>query len=434
MRFTAPDRSAARRLPRAARRPGKRGPLSALAAIAFAISACALPPRLPAVPQAETTEAEIPGIPNARYFPDTQIDLIAAETVAARKREAAWLASQGYRGPLPPIDLLAVSGGGADGAFGAGLLVGWTATGTRPAFKLVTGVSTGALTAPFAFLGSDWDPQLTAVYTAIRPADIFESRLLTAAIWNDALADTTPLYRLISRYANKTMLTAIAREYAHGRLLLIGTTDLDARRPVLWNIGAIAASGSPQAVTLFRKILLASAAVPAFFPPVLIDVEAGGVHHQEMHVDGGTIAQMFLYPPALTENAAMRGAPRRVVRAWLIRNSRVDPDWATVKRSTMSIAEDAISTMIQFSGLNDLGRIYATARRDKIDYNLAYIGTDFTLKAKESFDPAYMRALYAYAYAKARAGYHWAKRPPYALGDTSVRALAPGEAPASVSN
>ena len=139
--------------------------LALLTTFLLAIAGCSVPQRLAAVPQNETTEAQIPGIPNARYFPDTQRDQLAQETLAARKREAAALAQAGYHGPLPETNLLAISGGGADGAFGAGLLTGWTQAGTRPAFKLVTGVSTGALTAPFAFLGPAWDKQLTAVRT-----------------------------------------------------------------------------------------------------------------------------------------------------------------------------------------------------------------------------------------------------------------------------
>jgi hypothetical protein len=380
---------------------------------------------LTAVPQSKTTLAQLPGIPNARYFPDTQIDLMAQETLAARNRETAALAQEGHHGLLPETNLLAVSGGGADGAFGAGILTGWTEAGTRPEFKLVTGVSTGALTAPFAFLGPSWDPQLTAVYTGIKPADVFERRGFTAAIWNDAMSDTAPLWRLISRFANQEMLTAIAREYAKGRLLLIGTTDLDARRPVIWNIGAIAASGQPQALDLFRKILLASAAIPAVFPPVLVNVEVNGQRYQEMHVDGGAIAQMFLYPPALARAEALRSAKPRPVRAWLIRNSRLDPDWASVERSTMGIAQDAITTMIQISGMNDVNRIYLTTLRDHVDYNLAYIGQDFSLKAKEDFDPVFMHALYDYGRAKARAGYPWAKRPPWISAGEPVFSAAP---------
>ncbi len=407
-------------------RPARRACGLGLAiATLLALTACSLPERLSAVPQNDTTIAQIQGIPNARYFPDTQIDLMAQETLAARNREIAALAQAGQSGPLPETDILAVSGGGADGAFGAGLLTGWTEAGTRPEFKLVTGVSTGALTAPFAFLGPAWDPQLTAVYTGIKSADVFERRGFTAAIWNDAMSDTTPLFRLISRYVNQEMLAAIAGEYAKGRLLLIGTTDLDARRPVIWNIGAIAASGQPQALDLFRKILLASAAIPAYFPPVLVDVEANGQRYQEMHVDGGAIAQMFLYPPALAHAEILRTKTPRQIHAWLIRNSRLDPDWATVERSTMGIAQDAIATMIQTSGMNDVNRIYLTTVRDRVDYNLAYIGRDFTVKATEDFDPVFMHDLYEYGRTKARAGYPWAKRPPWVPAGETVFSAAP---------
>ncbi len=399
--------------------------LALLTSLLLVFAGCAAPERLSAVPRNETTAAQIPGIPNARYFPDTQADLLAQDAVAALRREEADLAQSGYGGPLRTANLLAISGGGADGAFGAGLLTGWTEAGTRPEFKLVTGVSTGALTAPFAFLGPAWDPQLAAVYTKIKTADVFRERGLTAAIWNDAMYDTTPLWRLISRLANQEMLAAIAREYARGRVLLIGTTDLDAGRPVLWNIGAIAASGQPGALDLFRKILLASAAIPAFFPPVLINVEVNGQHYQEMHVDGGALAQMFLYPPALAHAQAFRTETRRPIRAWLIRNSRLDPDWASVRRQTMSIAQEAIATMIQMSGINDVTRLYFTAIRDHVDYNLAYIGPEFTVTPNEGFDPVYMRALYDYGHNKARAGYPWVKRPPWIPAGETVFGGAP---------
>jgi predicted acylesterase/phospholipase RssA len=181
---------------------------------------------------------------------------------------------------------------------------GWTAVGTRPTFKMVTGVSTGELIAPFAFLGSDYDAQLREVYTTMTPDKVFRMRGLTAALFDDAMADTGPLAEIIAKYADQKMFDAIAAEYKKGRLLMIGTTDLDAQRPVIWNIGAIAASGHPGALDLFRKILRASAAIPGAFQPVLIDVELDGKKYQELHVDGGAIAQLFLYPPSIDMSAS----------------------------------------------------------------------------------------------------------------------------------
>ena len=165
---------------------------------------------------------------------------------------------------------------------------------------MVTGVSTGALIAPFAFLGPQLRSRACARSTRrMTPDRIFRTRGLSAALFDDAMADTSPLADVIAKYADEKMFAAIAREYSEGRLLLIGTTDLDAQRPVIWNIGALAASGKPEALKLFRKILRASAAIPGLFQPVMIDVELDGSKYQEMHVDGGAIAQLFLYPPTL---------------------------------------------------------------------------------------------------------------------------------------
>ena len=252
---------------------------------------CATPGRLAAVPVQDTTRAEIPGIPHARYWVTSDIEPFIRDALASAQREQAYLARTGHQGPLPPVNFLAISGGGDDGAFGAGLLVGWTASGTRPEFKGVTGVSTGALIAPFAFLGPEEDAALREVYTMIGPQNILKPRGLLAALTDDGLADNSPLFELISRHINAEFLARIAREYQDkGRLLLVGTTDLDARRPVIWNMGeiAMAAQDNPKALDLFRKIMLASAAIPGAFPPVMIDVEVNGKPYQEMHVDGGT--------------------------------------------------------------------------------------------------------------------------------------------------
>jgi predicted acylesterase/phospholipase RssA len=380
---------------------------------------CASLERSPSAPLNLTDQAAVLGIPNARFYADTQGAAIAQEALRAIERERVALPTLGGGGTgLPPANLLALSGGSDDGAFGAGLLVGWTEAGTRPEFKLVSGVSTGSLIAPFAFLGSAYDPQLRAVYTAVQPQDIFEERSLLTAVFHESFADTTPLFHLISRYVDEAMMAAIAREYSRGRLLLIGTANLDVERPVIWNIGAIAASGKPGAIELVRKILLASAAVPGLFPPVLIDVDAGGLRFQEMHVDGGAVAQMFLYPPTPQFQAGVK----KLVRdrhAFLIRNSRLDADLASVERSLFSITERAIDTMIRYSGYNDVLRIYTTTQRDGVDFNLAYIGSDFDLEHKVPFDQAYMRALFDYGYRRARAGYPWSKIPP--LFDVSTR-------------
>lgn len=389
------------------------GASGALAAPAL-LGACASPVRLAAVPREEATQATVLGLPNERFFFLSDPIAVDAEFQAAGAREIA-LRQSGPRAPLPMTNILAVSGGGEDGAFGAGLLCGWTETGTRPVFNLVTGVSTGALTAPFAFLGPAYDGALRDVYTNVTIRDVAESRGMVAAIFDDALADTAPLYRTISRHLDETMLAALARAYDDGRLLLIGTTNLDAQIPVVWNIGAIAKSGDPRALDLIRRLLLASAAVPGAFPPVMIDVEIDGRRHQEMHVDGGAIAQAFAYPAAVGEARLARrrrGVPTREARLWMIRNARLDPGWASVDRRTLGIVGRAISTMIFASGFNDVIRVYNRTQQDGVDFNLAFIGADFDVELNEPFDQTYMRALFEYGYRRALTGYDWAKRPP----------------------
>ena len=377
------------------------------------LQGCSTPARLEAVPQPEEGAAVVDGMTGIRYWQQSDLALLEQDATDAYKREAALAAAAGNTGPLPPANFLAISGGGEDGAFGAGLLVGWTDAGTRPEFKIVTGVSTVALTAPFAFLGSKYDDQLKAVYTAISKKDVLEERGMLAAIFDDALADSAPLKKLVAHYVTTDMLKAIAAENAKGRILLIGTTNIDARKPVIWNIGKIAASGNPNALELVQKILVASAAIPGAFPPMMIDVEVNGKHYQEMHVDGGASAQVFVYPTRLkvAEFSAAAGITRER-RAYIIRNARLDPDWADTKRQTLSIAGRAVSSLIQNQGIGDLYRIYATTQRDKVDFNLAYIPASFNVPLPEPFDKHYMNELFMVGYNLARSGNPWVKVPP----------------------
>jgi predicted acylesterase/phospholipase RssA len=377
-------------------------------ALQLGISGCSTPDRLPAVPQsasAQITPAQTP----IRYLVTRETDSFAAEAYSALEKEKAWLASQGQSGPLPPAYFLAISGGGDNGAYGAGFLNGWTASGKRPEFKVVTGVSTGALIAPFAFLGPKYDYVLEKVYTQTSQKDIFKKRgLLKGALFGDAMADTRPLANVIAAFVNQQLLDEIAAEYAKGRILLVGTANLDSLEPVIWNMTAIAASKDPQSIPLFRNILLASASIPGAFPPVMIDVDVGGVRHQEMHVDGGTMAQVFFYPPSV--NVAQAAPRQRTL--YIIRNARLDADWASVERRTMSIAARAIGSLTRTQGVGDLYRIYATTQRDGIDFNLTYIPPTFNTPHLEEFDTNYMRELFAVGRDLAKGPYQWQKYPP----------------------
>ena len=377
------------------------------------LAACATPPRGPAVPIARTRDARVLGLPNERFFFPWDGDAFRTEVLAAQAR-ARQIYGVPRRGQERTIELLAISGGGENGAFGAGLLNGWTEAGNRPIFSLVTGVSTGALTAPFAFLGPRYDAALKSVYTDLTPKDVLEQRyLLSAALFEDALADSAPLFRLISRYLTEEMLADIARAHERGRLLLIGTSDIDAQLPVAWNIGAIAASGHPEALNLFRRILLASASIPGAFPPVMIDVEAEGRAFQEMHVDGGAAMQVFLYPARLRLRAlAGPAGQQRETTAWVIRNGRVDVAITDPPGGIFSIARRSAQTLLHFSSINDLDRIYLSTYRDRIGFRLQSIGPDFDTPRPRFFDNAYMRALFAYGEARGRDVTSWVTAPP----------------------
>ena len=381
--------------------------LGAALAVQLALAGCATPQREPAVPASSMAQAN-EALGPVRFLVSRETDSFAAEARRSLDKERQWLASQ-ERGPeLPPVNFLAVSGGGDNGAYGAGFLNGWTASGTRPEFKVVTGVSTGALIAPFAFLGPKYDYVLERVYTTTAQRDIFKKRGILSALFSDAMADTRPLAGVISQYVTPQLLDEIAAEYDKGRLLLVGTTNLDTMEPVIWNMTAIAARKDPEAVSLFSKILLASAAIPGAFPPVMIDVNLDGTHYQEMHVDGGTVAQLFLYPPSIS----VANAPQRQRTAYIIRNARLDADWASTERRTMTIAMRAIDSLTRTQGIGDLYRVYATTQRDGVDFNLTFIPATFNVPHKEMFDTAYMKALYDVGLQAAKTGYRWQKAPP----------------------
>jgi hypothetical protein len=374
----------------------------------------ALRPRNP-LPEHLESKAEVPGMPGVRAWGDEVSEVFTEFALESARQERA---AYGEEVVKTPVSFLALSGGGDDGAFGAGVLCGWTDLGTRPKFKMVTGISTGALIAPFAFLGPHYDHVLRHVYTGVTSRDIFRQKSLLTVLWRESVADTWPLAKLLELYVDEPMLAEVAAEHNKGRRLIIGTTQLDAQRLVLWNMGAIAASGDPDAIKLFRKVMLASASIPGAFPPQYFKVEAGGGFYEEMHVDGGTTAQVILYETALDPVTMMegldklsRGRPRIL---YIIRNSQVKPEWEDIKPRVAPIGARAISTLIKTQGMGDLYRLYAFAKRDKMDYNVAAIPADAVpTRGREPFDQRYMNQLFDLGYDMASKGYPWMKYPPF---------------------
>lgn len=372
-------------------------------------------PRGDAVPPELTERAAIPGIPGARIWADRDVGAFVQMVLDDNRRELEAQARTGAtEDRLPPANMLAISGGGDAGAFAAGILNGWTKHGSRPTFRVVTGISAGALAAPFAYLGPLYDSALLEMATSVGPKDIFHTRNFLAGFLADGLADSTPLYQLVSRHVTRELLDAIAAEHAKGRVLVIGTTDLDSGRPVTWNMGVIASSSSPDAVTLFRKVMIASMSVPGAVSPVMFDVEVDGKRHQEMHVDGAVINQVFLYPArGLIEFKKAVGQPYvREIHAYIIRNGKLGPEWVGTKRRTSNIFARSIGTLLHMQGYSDLERIYDVVTHDGIDFNCAYIGDDFTFSHAVRFESTFLRRLYEYGYDQGAKGVAWKKSLP----------------------
>jgi hypothetical protein len=369
--------------------------------------------RVEAVPESLSLQATIEGYHNVRFYSsDFESGRKLAEDAVQIVREAH--PGQDLKGRVVRLDYLSISGGGEDGAFGAGLLNGWSASGIRPKFDVVTGVSTGSLIAPFAFLGSEYDDVLKQAYTTTSTADVVNFNYISAVLGLAPGISSNDLFeKLIARYLTPQIFEAIAHEYHKGRMLLIGTTNLESQQPVIWNIGAIAASGKPGALDLARHIIMASASIPGVFPPVRLQVTVDGKFYDELHADGGVTRQVFLLPAGydteLVDKAIGWKAQRR---AFIIRNGLVRPEYQAVNDSFLPLALRSVSTLIKTQGVGDLYRIYLFCQRYDIQYNLAYIPNEFEAPSHAMFDEKFMNSLYDFGYQEGVRGYSWHKRPP----------------------
>jgi predicted acylesterase/phospholipase RssA len=393
---------------------GRATHLVALLMLALAFAGCANAPPRVAVPEQLAAAAIVPGMADVRVWGDAPFSRALLQAELPKLKAKYQTRAKGEQKPVS--NLLAISGGADDGAFGAGLLVGWTEHGDRPEFDLVTGISAGALIAPFAYLGPDYDRELAGLFTSYGADQIYKSNVLTGLFGGSALADSAPLAALIAHYVDARFLKRVAEERSKGRFLLIGTTNLDAQRPVYWDMGRIAQSTDPRAPDLFRRVLLASASFPGIFPPVHIQVQAGGHRYEEMHVDGGTTREVFFTVADFSFREFDKALGRKVNRRlFIIRNGKVEPEYKPTQDQTFIIAQRSLETLAKSRGVGDLARMYTRARADNIEYNLAAIPPEFDAPRPVPFDQAYMQALYDFALALGRGGYPWAKAPPEAI-------------------
>jgi predicted acylesterase/phospholipase RssA len=356
-----------------------------------------LPPRIPFT-AADEAAAVIPGIPDARFWADSAADFNMAL-------------------PSQPGPWLSLSTGGADGAFGAGLLNGLSAAGNRPDYAVVTGVSTGALMAPFVFAGARYDTALQAVYTRTTAADIFE-----VGGTGESFVDTWPLKDLIAKLITPALLADIAAAHRSGRRLFVITTELDAGRSAVWNMGAIAAhaggAGGEAALNLFRSVMLASGSIPGAFPPVLIDVEANGKRFAEMHIDGGVGGQFFVAQAALMESTSGYRIP--ATQLYVVVNSGLQPDFQVVERSLPSILTQAVGMAVKVDLRLMLDRAYTAAKNSGIGFNVATIPASFSAPSRGAFDPDYMKALFNVGYDQGKSANPFATAPPPYPGQAAI--------------
>ena len=322
--------------------------------------------------------------------------------------------------PGEPLRVLALSGGGDDGAYGAGFLNGWSQTGKRPEFAVVTGVSTGALIAPFALLGPDYDDELKRAYTEITPDDIYKDRFALAIPFSTSVATTEPLEALIARFATDAVIDAIGEEHRKGRRLFVGTVSLDRPGNAIWDMGAIAAGDAPGRYALFRRILLASSSVPVQFPPVLIEMEAQGERISELHVDGGTIATLMAAPPVANDQI-LRDS-QSPTELYLLVNGKMAGEFELIEAGLSSIAKRTLEVML-FSSLQDcVASAYVWARSTGAGYHLTFIEQDFDADEHDLFEQDYMRTLFDYGVERGRAQ-AWQDSPPSSDPDTVASAV-----------
>lgn len=306
------------------------------------------------------------------------------------------------------LNYLALSGGGFNGAFSAGILTAWTEQGDRPQFDVVTGISTGAIVSVFAFLGSDYDDVLTELYTETEFSDLFHFRNIFTLFRYQSLLDISPFEQKVQQVVTDELVAEIAKQSKHGRQLIIGTTNIDNQRLALWNIGRIAEYGTPQATALIQELIIASSSVPGAFPARKIEFNHNGQQFDELHVDGGVVRQVFFAPPWVD----LRDV--NVEQSlYVIRNGNLKSEFQPVSYRLSRISERAISTLMLNQGIGDVEHIYHNARQQGIRFNLAYIDEDFQAPEEASaYSGEFMTELFEYSYQKMQQGQAWQAIPP----------------------
>ena len=323
----------------------------------------------------------------------------------------------------PKRSILVLSGGGNYGAYTAGVLCGWTDIGTRPQFDVVTGISTGALAAPLAFLGSRYDPQLKEFYTTMKSTDLFRIKKSLRSLLSESLADNAPLAKKVREMVTPELLREIAAEHAKGRRLFIGTTELESRRFIVWDMGEIATRGTPKDAELFCNVLLGSSAIPGFFPPSRIAVNVDGAEYVERHVDGGVSAALFFRPPYVPPERRNDPTAKSLYGSdvYIIVAGKLYADPDVIKPRALQIAGNSVSAVIYSQTRGDLTRLFTISLLTGMNYYMAAIPAEFNApKSSTDFEPVEMTAMFDEGVRQVRQGTVWRRSPP---------GVEPGESP-----
>jgi hypothetical protein len=381
--------------------------------VSASLSSCMSAGRL-AYSAADAQDAEVPGFSKLRVYLDAEGPL---------PQNGIWMPRTASKNQ----SLLVISGGGAGGAFGVGVLSAWSKKGTRPNFDMVTGVSTGALIAPYAFLGSRYDQDLVQLYTSGIAKTLLQTKPLPVGLLGQSLAKPEPLRRLVEQNITTDVLALIAAEHRKGRRLFVLTSNLDAQRAVVWNMGAIADSGKPDALALFRQILVASASIPGIYPSVMIKATSGGHTFEEMHSDGGSTTQFLAVPEAMMTSAVSMPVRRgQKLDIYVIANNALMPEFAITTDRTLSVMSRAYSTLIKSQTRSALVALYGFSQKSGIGFHVASINTVVKYDPLDPFGTSYMRAVFNLGAAEMENGTVWKDRPVFpAPSYTDVKTAAP---------
>ncbi|OWK43081.1 patatin-like phospholipase family protein [Fimbriiglobus ruber] len=310
--------------------------------------------------------------------------------------------------PRRPQTILALSGGGSYGAFTAGVLNGWSRTSNRPEFDVVTGVSTGALISPLAFMGSAHDFEMKKYYTEVQQRDVFAMRFWATIPFRDAVATAAPLRRIVASQVTEEMVRDIAAEHKKGRRLYVATTHLEGRRSVVWDIGAIACKGG-DARQLICDVLIASSAVPGIFPPVPIHVQVDGKEVTELHVDGGVTAPIFV-PPAVLEEAG-KGQNRATL--YVIIAGKEFPEPSRVRPRVLKVLSASGGALLYSHARRDVSNLYHMAKLSGVAFRAVSLRPDYPLEESAiEFDQNAMNKLFVEGVKVGVAGPVWVTEPP----------------------